>query len=92
MLQDENQPLHLALQGEHIEIARLLLEKGARLDAVDVVGAWECGHVHKHGYAWQSAWLLVGAVFGMLQRGHLRQVLMHPWCCAAVWKAAAALC
>ena len=66
MLQAGKQPLHLALQGEHIEIARLLLEKGARLDAVDVVGAWECGHVQKHGHAWESAGLVVGVFCGML--------------------------
>ena len=66
MLQAGKQPLHVALQEEHIEIARLLLEKGAPVDAVDQVGAWECGHVHKHGHAWESAGLVVGVFCGML--------------------------
>ena len=34
------------------------------MDAVDQVGAWECGHVHKHGHAWESAGLLVRALCG----------------------------
>ena len=67
VLQRGNQPLHLALQGEHIEIARLLLEKGSPVNAVGEVGAWMCGHVHKHGHAaWESAWLVVGVFYGML--------------------------
>ena len=68
------------------------MEKAAPVDAVDQVGAWKCGHVYKHEHAWESAGLLLGAVCGILQRGHLRQVLMHPWCCGAERKPAAALC
>ena len=66
MLQRGNQPLHYAIERGHIEIARLLLEKGAPVNAVGEVGAWEFGHVYKHGHAWQSAGLLVGVVCGML--------------------------
>ena len=91
MLQGGKQPLHYASEGGHNETARMLSEKGAAVDAFDQVGTWECGHVHKHGHAWESAGPLVRAVCGMLQRGHQGQVI-HPWCCAAVWIAAVALC
>ena len=60
------QPLHYASELGQIEIARLLLEKGAPLDAVDEVGAWMSVHVHKHGHAWESAGLVVGVFCGML--------------------------
>ena len=66
MLQAGKQPLHYASEGGHIEIAMLLLEKGAPVDAVEQGGAWECGHVQKHGHAWESAGLVVGVVCGML--------------------------
>ena len=70
MLQDNNQPLHLASNGGHIETARMLLERGAPVDAVGQVSAWECGLVQEHGDAWESAGLLeTEAVCGVLRRG-----------------------
>ena len=62
VLQRRNQPLHLALrEGKgHDATARLLLEKGAPVDAVNRVGAWECGHVEKLGHTWERTGLLWG--------------------------------
>ena len=51
MLQNDTQPLHLASKGGHIETARMLLEKGAAVDALDEVSAWVCGRVQEHGHA-----------------------------------------
>ena len=78
MLQYGKQPLHYAIEEGHIETARLLLEKGAPVDAVDEVSAWECGLVEEQGHAWESTGLLLGGSVW-----YLRQVVMHPWCCAA---------
>ena len=97
MLQDGTQPLHLALgNGEGLDAtARLLLEEGAPADAVDKVGAWECGNVEELGHTWERVGLLVGSVCGMLRKGHLlqdrKQPLHHvsPWMfgclLSAVW-------
>ena len=49
VLQDNNQPLHLASKGGHIETVGMLLEKGAPVDAVGEVSAWQCGRVQEHG-------------------------------------------
>ena len=45
----------------------MLLQKGAAVDAVDQVKAWEQGRVQEHGHAWESAGLLEagGAVCGV---------------------------
>ena len=71
----------------------MLLEKGAAVDAVDEVSAWEYGRVQEHGHACESAGLLEvrGSVWCAAKGGHWRQVLIQPWCCAAVQQAAAAL-
>ena len=53
VLQNNNQPLHLALQQGHVETARMLLEKGAPVDAVDEVSAWVYGRV-------QEPWACLG--------------------------------
>ena len=80
MLQDGNQPLHWALRKGHDAIARLLLEKGAPVDAVDLVGAWECEHGaclgERRGACGSSQWF---AAKGPLEAGADTAMLL---CCS----------